>query len=72
MTGSEEGSLLLLDEKSGELYMRASRNFNDDFVNTFRLPIQDSLAGSVLRSGKPVILDEKTPQKIKPPIWLTA
>lgn len=65
VTGSEEGSLLLLDEKSGELYMRASRNFNDDFVNTFRLPIQDSLAGSVLRSGKPVILDEKTPQKIK-------
>jgi two-component system NtrC family sensor kinase len=45
--------------------MRASRNFNDEFVNTFRLPIQDSLAGSVLRSGKPVILDEKTPQKIK-------
>lgn len=65
VTGSEQGSLLLLDEKSGELYMRASRNFNDDFVNTFRLPIQDSLAGSVLRNGKPVILDEKTPQKIK-------
>ncbi len=65
VTGSEEGSLLLLDEKSGELYIRASRNFNDDFVNTFRLPIQDSLAGSVLRSGNPVILDEKTPQKIK-------
>lgn len=65
VTGSEEGSLLLLDEKSGELYMRASRNFNDEFVNTFRLPIQDSLAGSVLRSGKYVILDEQTPQKIK-------
>ncbi len=65
VTGSEEGSLLLLDEKSGELYMRASRNFNDEFVNTFRLPIQDSLAGNVLRSGKHVILDEQTPQKIK-------
>lgn len=65
VTGSEEGSLLLLDEKTGELYMRASRNFNDEFVNTFRLPIQDSLAGSVLRSGEAVILDEKTPQKIK-------
>ena len=65
MTGSEEGSLLLLDEESGELYMRASRNFNDEFVNTFRLPIQDSLAGMVLRTGEPVILDESTPQKIK-------
>lgn len=65
VTGAEEGSLLLLDEDSGELYMRASKNFNDEFVNTFRLPIQDSLAGNVLRTGNPVILDENTPQKIK-------
>lgn len=65
VTGSEEGNLLLLDDKTGDLYMRASRNFEDDFVNTFRLPIQDSLAGAVLRTGEPVILDESTPQKIK-------
>ena len=65
VTGSEEGSLLLVDELTGDLYMRASRNFNNDFVNTFRLPVQDSLAGSVLRTGEPVILDEGTPQKIK-------
>ena len=65
VTGSEEGNLLLLDDKTGDLYMRASRNFEDDFVNTFRLPIQDSLAGTVLRTGEPVILDESTPQKIK-------
>ncbi|HVP21824.1 MAG TPA: ATP-binding protein [Anaerolineaceae bacterium] len=65
LTGTEEGSLLLLDEDTGELYMRASRNFQQDFVRTFRLAIKDSLAGSVLRSGKPVIIDEKAPQKIK-------
>lgn len=65
LTGAEEGSLLLLDETSGELYMRAARNFQEDFVRTFRLPIQDTLAGSVLRSGQPVVLDETTPQKIK-------
>jgi signal transduction histidine kinase/DNA-binding response OmpR family regulator len=65
LIGAEEGSLLLLDQASGELYMRASRNFQEEFVRTFRLPIQDTLAGSVLRSGKPVIIDEKTPQKIK-------
>ena len=65
VTGAEEGSLLLLDEENGELYMRAARNFNDEFVRTFRLPIQDTLAGSVLRSGQPVILDQHTPQKIK-------
>ena len=65
MTGTEEGSLLLLEEETGELYMRAARNFQQDFVRSFRLPIKDSLAGTVLRTGKPVVLDEKTPQKIK-------
>lgn len=65
LTGAEEGTLLLSDEASGELYMRAARNFHDDFVRTFRLPIQDSLAGQVLATGAPVVLDEETPQKIK-------
>ncbi|MDD5368611.1 MAG: ATP-binding protein [Anaerolineaceae bacterium] len=65
LTGAEEGSLLLLDEATGELYMRAARNFQEDFVRTFRLPVKDSLAGNVLRTGQPMILDEETPQKIK-------
>lgn len=65
LTGAEEGSLLLLDESSGELYMRASRNFQEDFVRTFRLPIQDSLAGQVIRTGKPLLVEDKAPRKIK-------
>lgn len=65
LTGAEEGSLLLLDESTGELYMRASRNFQEDFVRTFRLPIRDTLAGQVIRTGAPLLLDEKTPRKIK-------
>jgi two-component system phosphate regulon sensor histidine kinase PhoR len=65
LTAAEEGSLLLLDEVTGELYMRASRNFQEDFINTFRLPVKDTLAGSVINSGKPVLLDENTPKKIK-------
>ncbi|MGE5224865.1 MAG: ATP-binding protein [Omnitrophica WOR_2 bacterium] len=65
LTGAEEGSLLLLDEATGELYMRASRNFQDDFVRTFRMPVQDTLPGRVLRTGKPVMIDQPTPKKIK-------
>lgn len=65
LTEAEEGSLLLLDEESGELYMRASKNFDEEFARTFRLRIQDSLAGQVIASGQPVILDESAPQKIK-------
>ena len=65
LTGAEEGSLLLLDETTGDLYMRAARNFQDEFVRTFRLPIRDSLPGQVLRSGKPLLFNDKIPQKIK-------
>ena len=65
LTGAEEGSLLLLDEATGELYMRASKNFDEFFARTFRLQVEDSLAGQVIASGEPVLLDEQTPQKIK-------
>lgn len=65
LTGAEEGSLLLLDEASGELYMRASKNFDDEFARAFRLHVQDSLAGQVIASGEPVLLDESSPKKIK-------
>ena len=65
LTGAEEGSLLLLDETTGELYMRASKNFDEVFARTFRLRVEDSLAGQVIESGEPVLLDEQTPQKIK-------
>ncbi len=65
LTGAEEGSLLLLDPDSGELAMRASKNFDDDFARTFRLQVRDSLAGTVLESGEPILLDQSSPQKIK-------
>jgi signal transduction histidine kinase/DNA-binding response OmpR family regulator len=64
LTGAEEGSLMLVDEESDELYMRAALNFNDHFVHTFRLKVSDSLAGLVMRRGEPVLLDERSPQKI--------
>lgn len=64
LTGAEEGSLLLIDEATGDLYMRASRNFQEEFVRTFRLPITNSLAGMVIRHGEAILLDENTPQKI--------
>ena len=65
LTGAEEGSLLLLDETSGELYMRASKNFDDEFVRTFRVQVQDSLAGQVMETGEIILLDARSPKKIK-------
>jgi two-component system NtrC family sensor kinase len=65
LTEAEEGCLLLLDEESGELFMRASKNFDQEFTQTFRIRSTDSLAGQVIESGEVVVLDESSPQKIK-------
>ena len=56
VTGAEEGFLLLLDEDAGELYMRAARGFGEQNAREFRLEVSDSIAGQVVRTGKPVIV----------------
>ena len=45
--------------------MRAARNFDDQFVRTFRLQSEDSLAGEVIRTGTPMLFGPNMPQKIK-------
>ena len=65
LTKAEEGSLLLKDDKTDELFMVASKNFKDEFARTFRIPTNDSLAGKVLQKGESLLIDSSTPQKIK-------
>jgi K+-sensing histidine kinase KdpD len=64
-TDAEESTLLLLDEATGELYLRASRDFRSQAASTLRLKVDDTLAGQVMRSGKPIVLDTESPEKIK-------
>jgi two-component system NtrC family sensor kinase len=64
VTGADEGSLLLLDEETGTLVMRAAKNFNEDFVRTFRVTASDSLINQVIETGEPVLIDSDTPYKI--------
>jgi signal transduction histidine kinase/CheY-like chemotaxis protein len=54
LTGSEEGTLLLVEEASGELYLRAAKNLGERYARGFRLRVDDSIAGQVVRTGKPV------------------
>jgi signal transduction histidine kinase/DNA-binding response OmpR family regulator len=56
ITGAEEGFLLLVDEESGELYMRAARGLGEKYAREFRLKVKDSLAGQVVQTGKPIIV----------------
>lgn len=65
LTGAEEGHLLLPDETTKELYMRAERNYTDGLAHTFRLPVNDSLAGQVMETGLPISFSQDAPNKIK-------
>ncbi len=65
ITGAEEGSLLLLDKQTGELYMRAARGLGDKYARGFRLKVQDTLAGQVVRTGKPVMVTAEDDAKLK-------
>jgi len=53
LTGAEEGFLALLDESSGQLYLRAAKNIEEDTIETKRIPVTDSLVGTVIRTGLP-------------------
>ncbi len=65
LTNAEEGSLLLLDKESNELYMRAGHNFEKGFMDSFRLPLQDTLAGQVIETGEPVTFNKDSLHKIQ-------
>jgi len=64
LTEAEEGSLLWLDEETGEFYMQASLNFPPELASAFRLSTQDNPLGQVLSTGKPLLINEKSPKKI--------
>jgi two-component system NtrC family sensor kinase len=66
LSDAEEGSLMLVDERSGELYVCAAKNLDQKTVHLLRLPVRDSLAGQVVRSGKPMVIGGNDDQvKIK-------
>lgn len=56
LTGAEEGSLMLLDEESDELYLRASKDLGEKIVRNLRLRVEDSIAGQALRTNRSVRL----------------
>lgn len=67
LTGAEESHLLLLDEKTNELYLRAGRNHEENSAQTFHLPVQDTLAGQVMETGATISFCQDTPSPIQAP-----
>lgn len=55
VVGAEEGSLMLLDEDQGELYVRAAKNM-DSKAQSVRKRVNDSLAGKVLQTKRAIAI----------------
>jgi signal transduction histidine kinase/CheY-like chemotaxis protein len=54
ITGAEEGFLLLVDPDTQDLYLRAGKNLGEWQARGFRLKVADTLAGQVVKTGKPL------------------
>jgi two-component system phosphate regulon sensor histidine kinase PhoR len=65
LTNAEEGSLLLVDKQTDELYMLAAQGFEERIARAFRLRVEDSLAGRVVKTGEPLILHSDETHRIK-------
>ena len=77
LTKADEGTLLLLDDETGELTMRAAQGFGEDDARSFRQPVtNDTVAGRVILTGRPVLLDPKMmteePVKVKTGYFATS
>lgn len=62
VVGAEEGSLMLLDEARGELYIRASKNL-DSKAQSVRKRVTDSLAGHVLQTKRAINIGDDPPSE---------
>jgi GAF domain-containing protein len=58
LANAEEGVLMLLDEQTNELYVKTQKGLGGDHVQTLRLRVNDSMAGHVLKTGKPIRLNQ--------------
>lgn len=65
LSQAEEGSLLLVDRQSGELYLYASTGTQDRPEKPFRLPVADSLAGQVIQTQQPLVITGEELHQIK-------
>ncbi|MCZ7541854.1 MAG: GAF domain-containing protein [Anaerolineae bacterium] len=65
LSHAEEGLLLLPDEEDQALLIRAAKGLDTETAHNFRIKTQDTLAGSVYRSGRPVLVGDQGPQKVK-------
>lgn len=56
VTRADEGLLLLVEEGTDDMVLCAAKNVDENVGRELRVRVQDSLAGTVLETGKPVVV----------------
>ena len=54
LTNAEEGFLLLVDEETGDLILRAGKGLGEKAARGMSLKVTDSIAGQVVKTGRPI------------------
>jgi signal transduction histidine kinase len=58
LTESEASSILLVDLQSGDLFFEAATGAKSEEVQRVVVPMDDSIAGWVVRHGEPLVIDD--------------
>ena len=60
LTDTEAASIMLLDERSGELVFAASTGSKKEELANVRVPLEGSIAGTILRQRAPLVVGDVT------------
>ncbi|NQT90534.1 MAG: GAF domain-containing sensor histidine kinase [Candidatus Omnitrophica bacterium] len=61
--GTELGSLMLMDEKKKELFIKNARGLGEDIVKVTRVKLGEGISGWVAKEGKPLLIKDISKNK---------
>jgi diguanylate cyclase (GGDEF)-like protein/PAS domain S-box-containing protein len=63
LTHADQGFIALIDSQSDQLLLRAVKNMDQQHIDTFKVPVKDSLVGQALQQGRPIRKTRATREK---------
>ncbi|MEJ5309998.1 MAG: ATP-binding protein [Anaerolineae bacterium] len=58
LLGTQAASILLMDERTGELFFAASTGSSREELRQIKVPLEGSIAGAIYRTGEPIIVGD--------------
>ncbi|MFN2283168.1 MAG: ATP-binding protein [Anaerolineae bacterium] len=58
LLGTQAASILLMDERTGELFFAASTGSSREELREIKIPLDSSIAGAIYQTGEPIIVGD--------------